>query len=65
LLPNSGSSAVEDANTPSTVPSFGATLKMLSATFIDPAPGMFCTMMFGLPGTCLPKCWAKSRVVVS
>ena len=65
VFPNSGSNAVEEANTPSTEPSAAATLKMALATFMEPAPGRFCTTIVGLPGMCLPKCCASRRVVVS
>ncbi len=50
LLPNSGSSAAGAPNTPSAVPSRGAALAMKLAARTEPAPGMFCTTMFGWPG---------------
>jgi hypothetical protein len=37
---------------PITVPSFGATLAMWFVATSEPAPGMFCTTICGLPGIC-------------
>ena len=42
-------------NTPSVSPSFGAALNRKLASLSVPLPGMFWTMMLGLPGICLPR----------
>ena len=65
LLPNSGSSAVDAANTPMIEPSFGAALYRKFAAFIEPAPVMFWTTTVGLPGICFDMCAAIRRVILS
>ena len=43
------------------VPSLGAALNMNSAALLEPAPGMFCTMIDGLPLMYLPMWRAMAR----
>ena len=50
---NKGSTTAPMKIAPMPVPSLAATLAMLAAATLPPAPGMFETMKLGAPGRCL------------
>ena len=60
-LPKIGSNATVCTKVAITVPSLGATLASQLAAVMPLAPTMFCTMTFGLPGMCRPRCGASTR----
>ena len=59
--PSASSSGSVGTSSPSTVPSFGATLKIWLAAIRLPAPGMLRGTTLGLPGMCLPMWRATMR----
>ena len=61
VVPSKGSRITPDWGAPITVPSRGPIAASWLASTFPPAPGRFCTIMFGFPGTCLPKCRAIKR----